>query len=451
MAKAKRKTKIDRREEIDCEKKKHAIVLSGGGANGAYEIGVLKALVSGRAKTTAGEPLDPDLFLGTSVGAFNAAFLASQWDSYGNSAVGHLENIWLDDIAEKPLGRGNGAFRIRGNPLELLNPFSYIPDPVRPIASLVEDTATVAWDGLKRAVNIVTDTRAPLLERATRIFNFSTFVAVNPLGDLVRTAVQYDKVRISSKQLRVVATNWAMGQSQVFTEHDMTDQLGPQVILASTAIPGIFPVQTVGSQPFVDGGVLMNTPLMPAVIAGADVLHVITLNPSVEKIGLENMDNTLATAWRQQVISWVKAVDRNVWEIWSKNRTLELGELAIRELPDKEVTLDIPPDCDHPGLKRLKGDLTVDVERSIWEMVREYKPITVYVYRPLEDLGGPLGLLDFSRDRLEHLVEAGFNDAVEFIANDATYVPPYPIRNREIERALDEQELERVRGEQSEN
>ena len=55
-----------------------AIVLSGGGAKGAFEVGVLLALAEGRSAATGHRPLSTDIYTGTSVGAFNATFLASR-------------------------------------------------------------------------------------------------------------------------------------------------------------------------------------------------------------------------------------------------------------------------------------------------------------------------------------------------------------------------------------
>ena len=47
-----------------------AVVLSGGGAYGAYEVGVMKALLGGEMKGAGYRPLDPEVFTGTSVGSF---------------------------------------------------------------------------------------------------------------------------------------------------------------------------------------------------------------------------------------------------------------------------------------------------------------------------------------------------------------------------------------------
>src|SRR5437868_3503224 len=75
-----------------------AIVLSGGGATGAYEVGVLKALLGGASPATNFSPLRPDIISGTSIGAFNAAALVSRsWESC-LAAVTHLEQVWKDII-----------------------------------------------------------------------------------------------------------------------------------------------------------------------------------------------------------------------------------------------------------------------------------------------------------------------------------------------------------------
>ncbi len=55
-----------------------ALVLSGGGAYGAFAIGIMKALYAGASPATNYQPLKADIFTGTSVGAFNAAVMVGQ-------------------------------------------------------------------------------------------------------------------------------------------------------------------------------------------------------------------------------------------------------------------------------------------------------------------------------------------------------------------------------------
>ena len=120
---------------------------------------------------------------------------------------------------------------------------------------------------------------APLLRRITELFNFASFVSWQPFAQTLHETIRFADIRRAEKMLQVAATNWETGVLQIFTNHDMTDQVGPLVIMASAAIPGFFPPVVVGFQAFVDGGVLMNTPLTLAIRAGADILHVIYLDP----------------------------------------------------------------------------------------------------------------------------------------------------------------------------
>ena len=115
----------------------------------------------------------------------------------------------------------------------------------------------------------------------------------------------------------------------------MTDKLGLQAVLASTAIPGIFPQTKVGSQPFLDGGVVLNTPLEPAIEAGATDIHVIYLSADVKKIPLGQMENTMTTVLRQQFITWARANHMDIESVRSSNKKRklldELGEKLTKE------------------------------------------------------------------------------------------------------------------------
>ena len=122
---------------------RQAVVLSGGGARGAYEVGVLKALFEGASPSTAGWPLDPEVFTGTSVGAYNAAFLAQQ-PRPCQEAAGLLERVWRERIANTGESCGNGVYRLRADPFRLLDA-GCLRNPLRLLADLGRDTAF--WGG----------------------------------------------------------------------------------------------------------------------------------------------------------------------------------------------------------------------------------------------------------------------------------------------------------------
>jgi predicted acylesterase/phospholipase RssA len=83
-----------------------AITLSGGGAYGAFEVGVLKALMGGHARVTKGEPFDPKIYTGTSAGAFIAAILLSSEAQDPKGRFEHLERILAGQKSRRPISAG---------------------------------------------------------------------------------------------------------------------------------------------------------------------------------------------------------------------------------------------------------------------------------------------------------------------------------------------------------
>ena len=132
------------------ETKKHAVILSGGGANGAYEVGVLKALLMGQSAATNHVPLEPDIFTGTSVGSFNAAFLVSCWKTYGQAAIANLENVWSGRLRRESTTRTNRGYRFLGNPLDFFNPRQFASDPAGTVSRAVNDGFHLFWDFMER-------------------------------------------------------------------------------------------------------------------------------------------------------------------------------------------------------------------------------------------------------------------------------------------------------------
>lgn len=383
----------------DPQGRKVALVLSGGGANGAYEVGVLKALFSGKSIATRGQLLDPDIFLGTSIGSFNASFLASQWDEYGPAAVTNLERVWLEVLASDATGR-NGGYRFRGDPTYYLNPRSYAPNPLRPFLQFAEDSAVVGWDGVQRAVYLTTSQNESLRERLSELINFPTFVSVDPWEQTIRRSINFEAIRRTAKQLSVAATNWTTGKVRYFRNHDMTETLGPRAILASSAIPGVFPPVYVGAEPYVDGGVLMNTPLREAIQLGAEVLHIIYLDPDVASIPLSALGSTIATNYRLQQIAWAALVNDDIEDAAMINRGLRI----LQRIEAGEQVAD-------PELESLARGMSKIVPRL--RRYLTYKPMIIHRYHPCEELseGGALGLLNLDRGHLERLIDKGFTDA----------------------------------------
>ena len=368
----------------------HGLVFSGGGAYGAFELGVVKALASERRDAT-GEvsgPVFPMVMSGTSVGAYNAAYLACALGDRKElgHAVDELTEIWRGRVAGGL--HDNGVFRLRGD-------ISRWPG----IEGVMEDAAFLAREAFARLAYAVTP--PPLVSRVLHTLDISTMFSVAPLRSLIEETIHWQALCKSPSQLRIATTDWKDGKVTLFghgcsnfremvTEDNLRD-----AILASTAIPGIFPpvdvTCTFGKgchvRSYVDGGLLMNSPLNPAIDAGATVIHLVCLNPEVNKLPLQPISGTLSIIERALVTTVAGHVDSDL-------------ERA-----------------------RLVNKMAGVVQRKHSEGY--YRPLTVHRYHPsTEVLGGLSGILDFSKGHLNALIQDGIDCVLNHDCKQAKCVRP---------------------------
>jgi NTE family protein len=184
-----------------------AFVLSGGASLGAAQVGMLRALYE--------RGICPDLVVGTSVGAINAAFAASRPATV--QAADELRSIWCR------IGRGD-VF------------------PANPIAAFL--ALTGARDH-----------------------------AVSPgaLRRTIRRHLDLERLEDAAVPLHVVAADADTGEEALLSSGSALD-----AVLASAAIPGVFPAVRWGRRSLVDGGVVNNTPISHAVELGANRVYVLS-------------------------------------------------------------------------------------------------------------------------------------------------------------------------------
>ncbi len=379
---------------------KTAVILSGGGAYGAYEAGVLKALFRGESPATNFIPLEPDIYTGTSVGAFNAAVLTMHGDKSSALAVRILEEIWLGLIAEDESGCGNGVYKFRGNPAQFLNPGCYAPDPVTPFAQFADDALFYAQTFFTRSVSFALS-QGNVSHRALQFLDLSAFISVDPFRITLERVIEPEAVRNSNKLLRVIATNWDDGDAKVFDNQDIGQVWGRDIVRASAAIPGIFPPVKVTDIPFVDGGVVMNTPLKPAIEADADILHVIYLDPDVRNIPLRRLSNTLDTIDRVYTIMQATKMNEDLKFAERINKGLAVIEKTARAVAEADVTK-----TEMEAFIR-----TANIIQSRLKAGQLFRKLVIHRYHPQDDIGGGLGMLDFHENSITRLIERGFNDA----------------------------------------
>jgi len=183
-----------------------AITLSGGGAYGAFEVGVLKALMGGHAPVTDGELLDPKIYTGTSAGAFNAAILLSSEAEDPKGRIDFLERIWLEQVCDSPHRDGNGVYHIRGDVRRYLEPAWLARNPAGPFQQAIQDAGFFASDMLKRATAFAAS-REPLERRTLELFDLSSLISTDPFHELIKRTVVIERIRrISPDVLQVEMT-----------------------------------------------------------------------------------------------------------------------------------------------------------------------------------------------------------------------------------------------------
>lgn len=219
-------------------------MLGGGGARGAAQVGVLQALFEANV-----EP--PAAIVGTSVGALNGASIAA-YPSLAGTMM--LREVWMSRPA--------------------LSVFQ--AHPIGLIASGVRRDQLL---GVFPQGNV-----RRLIERAQALTGVTTF----------------EQLRVP---LAVVATDLNAGKPAVFRSGDLTPAL-----LASTAIPGIFPMVRVNDREHLDGGVVENTPLNIAIDDGAKDILAISLMAGGEYAGAptgfaELIARTLQLSLHHQMLS----------------------------------------------------------------------------------------------------------------------------------------------------
>ena len=387
---------------------RHAVVLSGGGARGAYEVGVLKALFEGASPATAGWPLDPQIFTGTSVGAYNAAFLAQQ-PRPCLDAADLLERIWRERIANTGESCGNGVYRLRADPSRLLDA-GCLRNPLRMLADLGRDT--VFWGGYALAYGSQLATAdAPLRVRFLESFNLTALFSRAPFEELVNGTIDLGRLRASDNALSIVTSDWKNGVPKVLDKADITERLGTDAILASAAVPGVFAPVELDGTPCVDGTIFMNTPLRPAIRAGADVIHVVYLDPLAVELPFPALPNTLDTFYRLYDIVLASNIR---------------GDAANAELINEELAVlaSVGVGGGEPPPRRLRRVSRVADRKA---QGRPYRPLAIHRYRPKNDLGGVEGFLDFREGFIDGLIAQGYRDALEHDCEDAGCVLPLPV------------------------
>jgi len=271
-----------------------AFVLSGGASLGAAQAGMLEALLD------AG--IVPDLLVGTSIGAVNAAFMAAGPTPDRARA---LSEVWRRASAEEffPLRAAQVTRAILAGGL-------FSPAPLRRMLEreipfrLIEEAATPLRVVATRCERRPDDSRsqhfpAAGLDRRASQARAQLRLAVAKLDRTVETA---------AIPLRIVATAFERRTEEVFAAGPVLDAL-----LASSALPLVYPPYRLGDHVYVDGGLSEYVPLQPALQAGARTIYVLSLQAARDAGGDDHRHRSALYRslgnrfWRREILTAAEA------------------------------------------------------------------------------------------------------------------------------------------------
>jgi NTE family protein len=200
------------------------LVLQGGGALGAYQVGVYEALHE------AG--IEPDWVIGTSIGAINAALIAG---NPPENRVHKLRDFWArveQDVGYDPLRFLTGLTNLTANLATVTRGIAafFTPNPL-------------AWLSLHGRLGI---------ENAA-------YYTTAPLRETLAGMVDLEHCAEHKIRLTVGAVNARNGEMRYFDSRDET--VGIDHVLASGALPPAFPAVRIDGDPYWDGGIYSNTPI----------------------------------------------------------------------------------------------------------------------------------------------------------------------------------------------
>ena len=285
---------------------KAALILSGGGARAAYQVGVLKA-VAEMVPDGCANPFP--IVCGTSAGSINTVALASNADNF-KAGVEKINHVWSNFEL-------NHVFYADGK-------------------NLLKRILNWAWTQLGPGK---TD-QGP-----------SSLLDNQPLKELLANHINFDKIKASIKsgQLRaycVTACSYDSGESTTFFDghssiedwqrthrEGVREDITLDHLMASSAIPVVFPSVQLNSEHFGDGSMRQISPISPALHLGAEKILVIGLRVEKDKTELKPQKRPSLGQISGYVLDtlFLNSLHSDIERMERMNRTLQEGNQNTKE------------------------------------------------------------------------------------------------------------------------
>jgi NTE family protein len=366
-----------------------ALVLTGGGARAAYQVGFLRLLAREFPDVV------PRILIGVSAGAINAAYLASRQESFVER-VRNLAAIWnglrIDQVFSVDLRElASRSVRWGGRLL------AGSPSPLPPARSLVDT--------------------APLRALLRRLFGTEDFEIAGVARNLEFGAL---------RALALTAASYTSGESVTWVQPDatcgidgwqrpyrksITCTLSVEHVMASCALPFLFPAVEIDGAWYGDGGIRLTAPLSPAVHLGARRIIAVSTRyarPHVEPpVARAPYPPPAQVAGVLYNAIFLDQLDGDALEMQRINQLIEALPPSARNGLRHIDLLMLRPSVD---LGRLANEYEADLPRA-------FRFLTRGMGTRETRSNDMLSLLMFQADYIRRVIEIGENDATARLAD----------------------------------
>ena len=363
--------------------KKTALVLSGGGARGAYQVGVLKAIADMHPKKAA-NPFT--IVSGTSAGALNAVAMASSANNF-RLGVKKVEKIWSNlEVDQVVKSRRRDLI---ANAWRIL--YSFFNSGVgvdRPVALLDNEPLSVLLDRVIRFENIQPRIDAGYLDA----------VAISATSYVTGNSVSFFQGKPDLKR-------WHRTK-----RIGVPTTLGVEHLMASSAIPSVFPAVKIGREYYGDGSVRQLAPLSTALRLGAERIVVIGVRGHSNTPMEPRRDHSPSMAQTLGHIFNSAFIDALESDLENLERVNELVGILQNEAPHRVAGSDYKP------VDVLVVRPTIDFDKVAAEHLMDLPPGLRLVLSSMgANRGGGGNLasyLLFSAGYTQALISHGYSDAM---------------------------------------
>jgi NTE family protein len=363
------------------------LVMSGGGARAAYQVGAVQAL----AEMLRGQTSPFNVFAGLSAGAINSAALASHADDF-SKASSLLIDTWTSLTPES-------VYRTESTKLAGLG------------LRWIKDLTMGGMLGASR-VNYLLD-NAPLRELLERRLELER------IPEHVRTGVLRGVAVSATNYLTGTIVSFYDGAPEIkpWLRHDriaFRESITLDHVMASAAIPVFFPPVSINGRLFGDGGVRMTTPISPAIHLGADKILAVGIRYARSSEQTLQLNRDACAEWVSVAqiggvllnALFLDSLDNDLERLQRINRTLGfIPEEARKNHPDflrRIPALSLRPSQD-------LGRLAADEYRRFPSMLR-------HLLRGIGAAGDSgwdlLSYLAFQPGYIGRLIELGYKDTL---------------------------------------